>query len=330
MLENARVLVTGGTGSFGQAFVGHLLTNGLAGEVVVFSRDEFKQHEMAQRWPVSTYPIRYFLGDVRDKDRLLRAFKGVDYVVHAAALKQVPALEENPFEAVRTNILGAENIIEAALERDVRRVVAISTDKAVNPINLYGATKLAMEKLVVAANAYVRYRDVRFSVVRYGNVVGSRGSVLFLYAALLARGEKTLPVTDGTMTRFWITLDRGVQLVLQALEDAHGGEIFVPKIPSMSVADLLAAIPGDFEQRVIGRRPGEKTHETLINDNEAGRTLDCGDYFVILPEAPKELQDLWTGRGAPVPAGFVYESSTNSAWVSTKEMRQMVLALRGV
>ena len=327
MLENARVLVTGGTGSFGRAFVHRLLSESQVGEVVVFSRDEFKQHDMAQRWPVGQFPIRYFLGDVRDRDRLMRAFKGVDYVVHAAALKQVPALEENPFEAVRTNILGAQNVIEAALERDVRRVVAVSTDKAVNPINLYGATKLAMEKLVVAANAYVRYRDVRFSAVRYGNVVGSRGSVLFVFAALIARGETTLPVTDGNMTRFWITLDHGVDLVLRALNEAHGGEIFVPKIPSMKMSDLLAAMPGDIKQRVIGRRPGEKIHETLINENEAARALDCGDFFVILPEAARQLREAWASRGTPLAPGFTYESSSNSQWVSGEEMRRMVTAL---
>lgn len=326
-LKRARILVTGGTGSFGQRFVAEILQSDFAGEVIVFSRDEFKQHEMARRWPVSSYPIRYFLGDVRDKDRLMRAFKGVEYVVHAAALKQVPALEDNPFEAVRTNILGAENVIEAALERDVHRVVAISTDKAVNPVNLYGATKLAMERLVVAANAYVRYRDVRFSVVRYGNVVGSRGSVLALYAQLLAEGSRELPVTDASMTRFWITLHRGVALVLQALGEAQGGEIFVPKIPSMSVQGLLDAMPVACSTRVIGRRPGEKVHETLFNEQEGTRTIDCGSFYVILPEGAQELYAAWTARGAAVSSGFAYQSDTNDQWVSTEAMREMVLAL---
>ena len=327
-LADARVLITGGTGSFGRAFVGRLLENRLAREVVVFSRDEFKQHEMAQRWPTSDYPIRYFLGDIRDRERLLRAFKGVDYVVHAAALKQVPALEENPFEAVRTNVIGAENIIEAALERDVKRVIAISTDKAVNPINLYGATKLAMEKLLIAANAYVRFRDVRFSVVRYGNVVGSRGSVLELYAGLIDRGVRKLPVTDPDMTRFWIMLDQGVDLVLAALQTAVGGEIFVPKIPSMSVSGLLSAMPDECEVEMIGRRPGEKLHEVLINDSEGTRTIDCGDYFVIAPERLDDARLAWEARGQPAPTGFVYASDTNDRWATTDEMRQMVAAMR--
>jgi UDP-N-acetylglucosamine 4,6-dehydratase/5-epimerase len=329
VLNNARVLVTGGTGSFGQAFVSHVLANYEVGEVVVFSRDEFKQHEMAQRWPVGSYPIRYFLGDVRDKERLLRAFYGIDYVVHAAALKQVPAIEENPFEAVRTNILGAQNIIEAALERGVRRVVAISTDKAVNPVNLYGATKLAMEKLVLAANAYVRYRDVRFSAVRYGNVIGSRGSVIPLYANLIAQGTRSLPVTDSSMTRFWITLDRGVWLVLKALDEGQGGEVFVPKIPSMSVGDLIAAMPVECTQHVIGRRPGEKLHEMLISENEGVRTLDCGDFYVVLPESQNYEPGPWAEGAHPVPLGFSYASNTNSEWVSAKDMQGLVWSLCG-
>jgi UDP-N-acetylglucosamine 4,6-dehydratase len=327
VLSNARVLVTGGTGSFGQAFVDHVLTNHVVRELVVFSRDEFKQHEMAQRWPVDTYPIRYFLGDIRDKERLLRAFNGINYVVHAAALKQVPAIEQNPFEAVRTNILGAQNIVEAALERGVRRVVAISTDKAVNPVNLYGATKLAMEKLMIAANTYARYRDVRFSVVRYGNVVGSRGSVLQLYANLIAQGERILPVTDPAMTRFWITLDRGVRLVLQALEEAQGGEIFIPKIPSMSVGDLLAAMPVECTQRTIGRRPGEKQHESLIGEGEGARTLDRDDSYVVMPEAPGYRLGSWAEDARRAPADFKYNSDTNTDWVSLEEMRQLVTSL---
>ena len=329
MLDNARVLVTGGTGSFGQAFVGHVLANHVVGEIVVFSRDEFKQHEMSQRWPVASYPIRYFLGDVRDKERLLRAFNGIDYVVHAAALKQVPALEENPFEAVRTNVIGAQNVVEAALERGVRRVVAISTDKAVNPVNLYGATKLAMEKLMLAANAYVRYRDIRFSAVRYGNVVGSRGSVLLLYADLIARGERELPVTDAIMTRFWITLDQGVQLVLRALKDGQGGEIFVPKIPSMSVGDLIAAMPVECTQRIIGRRPGEKLHEVLIGEDEGSRAIDCGGFYVVTPQRAGYQPGAWAADFQSVAPDFTYRSDTNAEWVTLSEMRQMVTSLMG-
>jgi len=327
MLSNSRVLVTGGTGSFGQAFVSHVLTNHVVREIVVFSRDEFKQHEMSQRWPADKFPIRYFLGDIRDKERLLRAFNGINYVVHAAALKQVPAIEQNPFEAIRTNILGAQNIVEAALERGVRRVVAISTDKAVNPVNLYGATKLAMEKLMIAANTYARYRDVRFSVVRYGNVIGSRGSVLLLYANLIAQGERVLPVTDPAMTRFWITLDRGVRLVLQALDEAQGGEIFILKIPSMTVGDLFAAMPVDCTQRVIGRRPGEKQHEALIGEGEGSRTLDCGDAFVVMPEAAGYRPGQWADIARPVVGDFVYTSDTNTEWVSHEEMRRLATSL---
>jgi UDP-N-acetylglucosamine 4,6-dehydratase/5-epimerase len=327
MLNRARVLVTGGTGSFGQAFVNHVLSNDLVSEVIVFSRDEFKQHEMARRWPVGKYPIRYFLGDIRDRDRLMRAFNGVNYIVHAAALKQVPAIEQNPFEAIRTNIIGAENIVEAALERGVRRVVAVSTDKAVNPLNLYGATKLAMEKLMLAANTYARYRDVRFSIVRYGNVIGSRGSVLQVYADLVAQGTTTLPVTDPTMTRFWITLDRGVQLVLRALEDAQGGETFVPKIPSMSVGDLVSAMPVACSQLVIGRRPGEKLHEALIGEGEGYRAVDRGDHYVIMPEAIGYKPKAWAKTAPKMPADFVYTSDTNSEWVSVDEMRKLIMSM---
>lgn len=323
MLDNARILITGGTGSFGHAFLRHALENYQVREIVVFSRDEFKQYQMAQIWSPANHPIRYFLGDVRDKERLMRAFNGIDYVVHAAALKQVPALEENPFEAVRTNVLGAQNVIEAALERGVKRVVAISTDKAVNPINLYGATKLAMEKLIIAANTYVRYRDVAFSLVRYGNVVGSRGSVIPLYARLLDAGETELPVTDQRMTRFWITLDQGVELVLRALNSARGGEVFVPKIPSMRITDLVAAIPQECSCRFIGRRPGEKVHEVLISENEGVRTLDCGDFYVVLPEFAHSDAGLWEQTGRPAPEGFSYESDANTQWVSPEQMRTM-------
>jgi UDP-N-acetylglucosamine 4,6-dehydratase len=327
MLKGARVLVTGGTGSFGQAFVQHVLASHEVGELIVFSRDEFKQHTMAQRWPVDAYPIRYFLGDIRDKERLLRAFTGVDFVIHAAALKQVPALEENPIEAIRTNIVGAQNVVEAALERGVRRVVAISTDKAVNPVNLYGATKLAMEKLVLAANAYVRYRDVRFSAVRYGNVVGSRGSVILLFSNLIAQGERVLPVTDPAMTRFWITLEQGVALVLRALGEAQGGEVFVPKIPSMSVGQLLAAMPVECSSRIIGRRPGEKVHEVLIGEDEGTRTYDCGDHYVIAPDSRHYEPGAWAANASRVTPGFRYASDTNSQWVSAEEMRELVTSL---
>jgi UDP-N-acetylglucosamine 4,6-dehydratase len=325
VLDGKRVLVTGGTGSFGQAFTRYALEECKPSELVIFSRDEFKQSEMAKTFSPDDYPIRYFLGDVRDSERLLRAFSGVDYVVHAAALKQVPALEDNPFEAVRTNILGAQNIIEAALERSVSRVVAISTDKAVGPINLYGATKLAMEKLFVAANAYVRYRDIGFAVVRYGNVVGSRGSVIPYFLQLIEQGEREVPVTDESMTRFWITLDQGVRLVARALGEAHGGEVYVPRIPSMSVMDLLATLPESCTHRVIGRRPGEKLHEVLISEDEARRTVDCGDCYVILPEfADTGWAEHYRGYVGSVPEGFSYRSDNNAEWVSTEDMRRLI------
>ena len=323
LLEGSRILITGGTGSFGTAFVRHALQHLNPSELVIFSRDEFKQHQMAQQWSPPDHPVRYFLGDIRDKQRLLRALNGVDYVIHAAALKHVPALEENPFEAIQTNIIGAQNIIEAALERNVKRVVAISTDKAVSPINLYGATKLCMEKLLVAANAYVRYRDIRFAVVRYGNVVGSRGSVIPLFAGLVAEGCRDLPVTDPEMTRFWITLDQGIELVISALENAESGETFVPKIPSMRMRDLVAAMPDECTFRVVGKRPGEKVHEVLISESEGARTFDRGSYYVIRPES----STVDTGAGAPVRAGFSYESQDNTEWVTEDDMRDMIRRL---
>jgi UDP-N-acetylglucosamine 4,6-dehydratase/5-epimerase len=325
VLSGSRILVTGGTGSFGNAFVRHALEHLDPGEVVVFSRDEFKQHQMSQEWSPDRYPIRYFLGDIRDKERLLRAFNGMDYVVHAAALKHVPALEQNPFEAVRTNVLGVQNIVEAALERNVKRVVAISTDKAVSPLNLYGATKLVMEKLLLAANTYVRYRDIRFSVVRYGNVVGSRGSVIPLFADLVARDCCELPITDPQMTRFWITLDQGVDLVIRALREARGGETFVPKIPSMSMEDLVAAMPVECTIRVIGRRPGEKVHEMLISQSEGERTVDTGSHYIVYPEFGVDVDALRPDGAQRVPPGFTYESDKNSEWVTQAQMRDMLL-----
>jgi UDP-N-acetylglucosamine 4,6-dehydratase len=325
MFDNKAVLITGGTGSFGQKFTEFIFKNANPREIVIFSRDEFKQSEMAKRYPPARYPIRYFLGDVRDKDRLLRAFIGIDYVVHAAALKQVPALEYNPFEAVKTNIIGAQNIVESALERNVKKVVALSTDKAVSPINLYGATKLAMEKILVAANSYVRYRDICFSVVRYGNVMGSRGSVVPFYFDLIKSGVRELPVTDTRMTRFWITLEQGVNLVCRALSEAEGGEVFIPKIPSMRVVDLVAALPGPCTYQVVGIRPGEKLHESLIGEDEGRTAVDHGDCYVVLPQF--EFQAKKTGHltNAPrVPEGFAYRSNTNERWLTVAELRKML------
>jgi UDP-N-acetylglucosamine 4,6-dehydratase/5-epimerase len=294
-------------------------------EVVVFSRDEFKQSEMAKKFPTTKYPIRYFLGDIRDKDRLMRAFVGIDYVIHAAALKQVPALEYNPTEAVKTNILGAQNIVEAALERSVKKVVAVSTDKAVNPVNLYGATKLVMEKVIIAANALARYRGVIFCAVRYGNVVGSRGSVIPFYVNLINEGVRELPVTDPRMTRFWITLDQGVKLVHKALAEAEGGDVFIPKIPSMKIVDLIAALPGKCTQKIVGIRPGEKLHETLIGEDEGRNAVDMGDFYIVLPQfefATKRTTEF--AASMKLPEGFSYRSDTNSQWLSVAAIQSIL------
>ncbi len=324
MIEGKSILITGGTGSFGQKFTETLFAKAKPREVVIFSRDEFKQFEMAKRFPPSKYPIRYFIGDIRDKERLLRAFTNIDCVVHAAALKQVPALESNPFEAVKTNILGAQNIVEAALDRNVHKVIAVSTDKAVNPINLYGATKLSMEKIIIAANAYVRYRDISFSVVRYGNVVGSRGSVIPFFCDLIRQGIRELPVTDARMTRFWITLEQGVSLVIRALEEAGGGEVLIPKIPSMKVVNLVAALPGQCTHKLVGIRPGEKLHESLVGEDEGRNTVDRGEYYAVLPQFPMHHKPL-SGQetGFAVEEGFSYASNTNDQWLTIEQLQSM-------
>jgi UDP-N-acetylglucosamine 4,6-dehydratase len=328
VLDEKVILITGGTGSFGKKFTEYVFRNFSPRKLIIFSRDEFKQSEMAKRFPDDKYPIRFFLGDIRDKDRLLRAFENVDYVIHSAALKQVPALEYNPFEAVKTNILGAQNIVEAAIERGVKRVIALSTDKAVNPINLYGATKLVMEKIFIAANSYVGARNIRFSVVRYGNVVGSRGSVIPYFLSLVKNGVRDLPVTDERMTRFWITLEQGVNLVYTALCNSAGGEIFVPKICSMRIVDLVRAISVNGSYKVVGIRPGEKIHETLIHEDEGRNTVDMGDHFVILPQFEFEVRNRGHYKGASkVSEGFIFRSNTNDRWVSVEELREMIKKL---
>ncbi|GIO10580.1 UDP-N-acetylglucosamine 4,6-dehydratase (inverting) [Cohnella xylanilytica] len=311
------VLVTGGTGSFGKKFIRRALELD-ARKVIVFSRDELKQYEMSQEF--NDPRIRFFIGDVRDTGRLYRAFDGVDVVVHAAALKHVTACEYNPFEAVRTNIIGAQNVIDAAIDRGVRRVVALSTDKAANPINLYGATKLASDKLFVAANAYVGDKPTRFSVVRYGNVAGSRGSVIPFFHKMRRTGS--LPITDKRMTRFWITLDQGVQFVLDSLERMKGGEIFVPKIPSVKVVDLARVIAPDCQLEYVGIRPGEKLHEAMITEDDARKTVEFDDYFIIKPEQPVWLSEGESYGGVPLHERFSYCSHTNSHWLSDEEIRQ--------
>jgi UDP-N-acetylglucosamine 4,6-dehydratase len=319
IIDGRSVLVTGGTGSFGKRFVRTILDETDVRRVVVFSRDELKQYEMQQAFPAEPR-LRFFIGDVRDRQRLDRAFHGVDFVIHAAALKQVPAAEYNPFEAVKTNVHGAQNVIDAAIDTGVQRVVALSTDKACSPINLYGATKLVSDKLFINGNAYAGAADTRFAVVRYGNVVGSRGSVVPFFRQLAATG--VLPITDERMTRFWITLDQGVRFVLESLERMHGGELFVPKIPSMRVVDLAHAMAPEAETRVVGIRPGEKLHEEMISASDARSTLDLGDRYVIQPEL-----DFWPkGRieGQPLPDGFSYASDTNDRWLSVDELRAML------
>lgn len=319
-LAGASFLVTGGTGSFGRRFVKTILAEVEPSRVVVFSRDELKQYEFQQELGADPR-VRFFIGDVRDRERLWRAFDGVDVVVHAAALKQVPAAEYNPFEATKTNIFGAQNVIDAALDREVGRVVALSTDKASSPINLYGATKLVSDKLFTAANAsYVGGHRTRFAVVRYGNVVGSRGSVVPLFKRLAESG--VIPITDQRMTRFWITLDQGVRFVLRMLIEMHGGELFVPKIPSMRVVDLAAAVAPDARVEFVGIRPGEKLHEEMISIDDARRTLDAGDFYVLEPDA-----DWWDGShwpdASPAPEGFRYTSDTNDRWLTINDLRAM-------
>jgi UDP-N-acetylglucosamine 4,6-dehydratase len=312
------VLVTGGTGSFGKKFVQKMLASDVR-KIIVFSRDELKQYEMSQEF---TDPrIRFFIGDVRDADRLYRAFDGVDIVVHAAALKHVTACEYNPIEAVRTNILGAQNVIDAAINRGVQRVIALSTDKAANPINLYGATKLAADKLFVAANAYVGDKPTRFSVVRYGNVAGSRGSVIPFFYKVRHTGK--VPITDERMTRFWITLEQGVQFVVDSLRRMKGGEIFVPKIPSVKIVDLAHVIAPDCELEFVGIRPGEKLHEAMITEDDARKTVEFDDYYIIKPEFHGWLDDDPEGYGGkPLSERFSYCSNTNDWWLTPEEIRE--------
>jgi UDP-N-acetylglucosamine 4,6-dehydratase/5-epimerase len=319
LLNGKSILITGGTGSFGKKFITYVLQHFQPRRVVVFSRDELKQFEMKQEF--SDERLRFFIGDVRDKERLYRAFDDIDYVIHAAAMKQVPACEYNPFEAIKTNVLGAQNIIEAAIDRGVKRVIALSTDKAANPVNLYGATKLCSDKLFIAGNAYVGNGVTRFGVVRYGNVVGSRGSVVPLFTKQKETGIIT--ITDPRMTRFWITLEQGVKLVLNALGSLHGGEVFIPKLPSMRVTDLARAIAPECQLQYIGIRPGEKLHETMIPEEEARNTIELDDFYIIQPQL-----SWWSTQnikhGHPVPEDFSYSSETNSEWITAEELHEMI------
>lgn len=327
MFNNATILITGGTGSFGRQYVKTLLQRYTPHKIIIFSRDELKQYEMQQEF--SHECMRFFIGDVRDRDRLTMAMRGVDYVIHAAALKHVPAAEYNPMECIRTNINGAENVIHAALECGVKRVIALSTDKAANPINLYGATKLCSDKLFVAANNLVGDRPTRFAAVRYGNVVGSRGSVVPFFQGLLDKGTESLPITDERMTRFWISLQQGVDFVLKNFERMRGGEVFVPKIPSIRITDLVEAMAPGFPTRAIGIRPGEKLHEVMCPQDDSHLTIEFDDHYVIQPTIL-----FWGGVGGgyttnglgeigvDVPQGYEYNSGTNPHFLSVEELRK--------
>jgi UDP-N-acetylglucosamine 4,6-dehydratase len=326
MFNNKSILITGGTGSFGHQFIETLLARYTPSRIVVFSRDELKQFEMQQRFPQPV--MRFFLGDVRDGTRLRQAMRGIDYVVHAAALKQVPAAEYNPMECIKTNIHGAENVIAAALENEVKRVIALSTDKAANPANLYGATKLCSDKLFVAANNIAGGHATRFAVVRYGNVVGSRGSVVPVFKQLLTNGATELPVTDPRMTRFWITLEQGIEFVIRSFERMYGGEIFVPKIPSMRILDLVESLAPGLPVKTIGIRPGEKLHEIMCPADDSHLTLEFADHFVICPSIRFIKQaDYNTNAlgeaGEAVAEGFDYSSGTNPHFLSVEELRRM-------
>ena len=327
MFNNKNILITGGTGSFGKKYTEIILSKYKPNKIIIFSRDELKQYEMAQSFDDKC--MRYFIGDVRDIDRLMEAMDGVDYVIHTAALKHVPVAEYNPMECIKTNINGAENVIKAAIKNNVTKVIALSTDKAANPINLYGATKLASDKLFIAANNMVGSRQTRFSVVRYGNVTGSRGSVIPFFKKLIAEGTKELPITDIRMTRFLITLEDGVNFVLKNFERMYGGEIFIPKIPSMKMSDLANAIAPDLPHKIIGIRPGEKLHEIMCPADDSHLTLEFNDHYVIKPTIQIIIQGNYTinalgEKGKEVEQGFEYNSGNNTEWVSKNELLEMI------
>lgn len=329
MLNNKTVLITGGTGSFGKKFTQTVFKKYPdIKKVIIFSRDEYKQFVMQNMPEFQPYlgKMRFFIGDVRDRERLYRALDGVDYIIHAAALKQVPACEYNPFEAVRTNIVGAQNIINAAIDRGVKKVVALSTDKACAPINLYGATKLCSDKLFIAGNCYCGSKDTRFSVVRYGNVAGSRGSVIPFFQKLVAEGASFLPITDLKMTRFWLKLEQAVDMVLEALETMHGGELYVKKIPSMHMPDLARAIAPELPIKEVGIRPGEKIHEQMITKEDAPNTIEFKDFYIVLPQIRMENKDItkYYPQAKKVAPDFEYNSGNNDRWLTVEEMRKLI------
>lgn len=324
MLNNKSILITGGTGSFGKAFTKYVLENYDPKKIIIYSRDEFKQFMMQNEFKEYKNKLRFFIGDVRDKERLMLAFEGVDYVVHAAAMKQVPACEYNPSEAIKTNIHGAQNIIDAALERGVQKVVALSTDKAVNPVNLYGGTKLVSDKLFIAANAYAGSKDINFSVVRYGNVAGSRGSVIPFFHNLIKNGATELPITDYRMTRFWISLQQGVELVIKALEEAKGGETFISKIPSFKITDLAQAMLPGCEMPEVGIREGEKLHEIMVTVEDSMTTYEYDKHFIIYPQMVWDERRRAVPTGKRVADGFSYSSDNNTEWLTVEEIKELL------
>jgi len=324
IFDHKNILITGGTGSFGNAFAKRLLKDHeKIKKIVVFSRDEYKQHVMKNKRPfANNSKMRFFIGDVRDKERLYRAFEGIDLVIHAAALKQIVSCEYNPFEAIKTNVYGAQNIIEAAIDRGVEKVVALSTDKACQPINMYGASKLSSDKLFIAGNAYVGKKNTSFAVVRYGNVAGSRGSVIPLFKKFIKRKQEFLPITDKHMTRFWLKLDEAVDLVLEALETMQGGELYVRKIPSVKVTDIAKAIAPKLPLKEVGIRPGEKLHEMMISTDDARNTLEFKNYYIVQPQF-----NWWTNnhsQGTPVAKDFEYHSGNNEQWLSVQQIRKLI------
>lgn len=323
-LNNKTILVTGGTGSFGSCFVKTILEKFNPKKLIIFSRDELKQYEMAQFFPEKRFPcLRYFIGDVRDYNRLEMAFRGVDYVIHAAALKHVTIAEYNPYECIHTNVIGAENVVRAALRNQVQKVLALSTDKAVSPINLYGASKLAAEKIFIAANNIRGSDPTLFSVVRYGNVVGSRGSVVPYFQKLIAEGARSLPITDPEMTRFWITLPQGIDFVLSSLEMMTGGEIYIPKIPSMKIVDLAMTLAPHLDQSTVGIRPGEKLHEWMLTADESLQTIEEEDRYIVMPMLIRSQKGI---ASKFIAKRFVYSSETNTEWVTSEELKEMMYA----
>lgn len=324
MIDNETLLITGGTGTFGRAFISYVLENYNPKKIIIYSRDEFKQFVMANDYKKYADKLRFFIGDVRDKERMERAFEGVDYVIHAAAMKQVPACEYNPNEAIKTNIHGAQNVIDAALDAGVKKVVALSTDKAVNPVNLYGGTKLVSDKLFIAANAYTGSKNTCFSIVRYGNVAGSRGSVIPFFKNIMDKGEKDLPITDYRMTRFWISITEGVELVIKALNEANGGETFISKIPSFKITDLAQAMLPGCEMPEVGIREGEKLHEIMVTVEDAPYTYEYDKHFIIFPQMVwnSRQKPNANGKGKKVAEGFSYSSGNNSEWLSVEEMKE--------